>query len=63
VTVREQIVARIQKCGYDIFAACEYADKCLAEFKSSGKSSMRFGIMGAHGKCADAFEINRKGAI
>ena len=57
MNAREQIIKLFMNAGYDVFTSCEQADATIAEFKVEGKSAKRFGIMGAHGKCVDAFEL------
>jgi hypothetical protein len=61
MSVREQIVARMQAAGYDVFTACEETDRVLAEFRASGEKTRRLGIM-ADRTCVDAFEL-RKGDL
>jgi aerobic-type carbon monoxide dehydrogenase small subunit (CoxS/CutS family) len=57
--IKWDIAERINKCGYDMFTALEMAHNLIQEFKSSGKISAQYGIMGAFGKCADVIEIRK----
>ena len=55
----DAIMDKMIAAGYDGFTAISEARRIMGEFKASGKKSMRFGIMGAHGKCVDALELRR----
>jgi len=60
MSVRETIVEKIMACGWDMFTACEEADRIIAEFFASGKTQDTVGIMCGNGKCGDTITIARK---
>jgi len=60
MSIKEQIVEKVRKCGYDMFTACEEADRIISEFLKSGQKQATYGIMGAGGKCADTITLQRK---
>lgn len=60
MSVRETIIEKIMACGYDMFTACQEADRVISEFRSSGKRKHSVGIMGAHDKCLDVITIARR---
>ena len=55
--VREEIIARIQAAGYDMFFACDEADRLIKEVKASPGTTIKTGIMGSAGKCADVIAL------
>jgi hypothetical protein len=59
MSVREQIIAKMQAAGYDVFTACEETDRVLAEFRASGEKTRKFGVM-ANRTCVDAFELRKE---
>jgi hypothetical protein len=60
MSVREAIIEKIMSAGYDMFIACEEADRIISEFLASGKREASFGIMGGHGKCMHVITMARK---
>ena len=60
MSVRETIIEKIMACGWDMFIACEEADRVIAEFLASGKQQDTVGIMCGGGKCGDVITIARK---
>jgi len=57
MTVKEQLVESLRlKAGYDMFTACEIADRTIAEFLESGVAATTIGIMSGK-KCVQVFEL------
>ena len=59
-SVRETIIEKIMACGFDMFIACEEADRIISEFLASGKKRDSFGVMCGNGKCGDVITLERK---
>lgn len=57
LSVREEIIARIQAVGYDMFTACDEADRLIKEAKASPGTTIKAGIKGSAGKCADVIAL------
>lgn len=55
MSVREQIIEMMQDAGYDVFTACEEADRIIAEFRASDQKEMKVTIR--HGS---GFTLARK---
>ena len=59
MSIKEQIVVKMQAAGYGMMESCEHATNIIREFLASGEKQKTYGIMGAHGKCVDTITLQR----
>lgn len=60
MSAREAIIEKIMACGWDMFIACEEADRIIAEFLASADQASTVGISCGNGKCGEAIMLARK---
>lgn len=56
--MREGIIKRIMRSGYDMFTACAEADRIINEFLASGEKEKTV-VIRNRGKCVEAFTLVR----